>query len=458
MRLSTFAVKGYKNLRRTVTLESLDGFNVIHGENDVGKSNLLQAIDLFFGMVASMGQRSDTPIKTGALGEDDSTTSWVVVDGLITGVRFHISEQSLKSLGYAADDIFHVEEPSPITLEGAIDIGPDDWQLAGRPTAALEREHLRFRLSRSHAGCVDVEVASETGKIDSLEWQMKRDVASLISRAFSVRTAGETRSFSLVDVHRRVASVDAPDAGETHRIVPLSLLLGLYDAKESVEPGVFQRWEIFEEAMSSLGTLVDGGRFVITYNRAKGRAHLAVQKGRTRMPIESMGSGVQQIASLLARVLLGNASIVAIEEPEINLRYDLQIRLREMLRRVVDSGLGPRQVIISSHSPAFETGDAFYAMTMTAGGPVVERRPVVEAPAFLQMALGVQIPAERGAFGYVSSDGLLRLPSDIREVLGVPAGGGVVVMKRSGHEHVEVLSNEQFLNLLHGEGRGDDRG
>jgi len=261
------------------------------------------------------------------------------------------------------------------------------------------------------------------------------------------------RAFVLVDVHRRVASLDGPEDGKgSRRTVPLHLLLGLYDAKESVEPGVFQRWELFERAMSSLGKIVGDGRFVITYNRAQGRAYLAVQKGRTRLPIESMGSGVQQLASLLARVLLANAAIVAIEEPELNLRYDLQLRLRDMLGEIVQSGLGPRQVIVSSHSPAFETGEAFYAMSPADEGPVVERRPVDEAPAFLQMALGVQIPAEKGAFGYVSSDGLLRLSPNIRRRLGVEHGGGVVVLERAGHEHVEILSNEQFLALLRGEG------
>jgi hypothetical protein len=154
-------------------------------------------------------------------------------------------------------------------------------------------------------------------------------------------------------------------------------------------------------------------------------------------------------------VLLANSAIVGVEEPELNLRYELQIRLRDMLREIVESGLGPRQVILTSHSPAFETGETFYAMSPTDEGPVVERRPVTEAPAFLQVTLGVQVPVERGAFGYVSSDGLLRLSHEIRGQLGVEHGGGVVVLKRSDQPYVEVLSNEQFLGLLHRGGAGE---
>jgi hypothetical protein len=45
----------------------------------------------------------------------------------------------------------------------------------------------------------------------------------------------------------------------------------------------------------------------------------------------------------------------------------------------------------------------------------------------------------------------LRLSDEVRAELGVTQGGGVVVLKREGHPYVEVLSNEQFLGLLHGE-------
>ncbi|MEZ4315786.1 MAG: AAA family ATPase, partial [Polyangiaceae bacterium] len=284
------------------------------------------------------------------------------------------------------------------------------------------------------------------------EWELLHDIAALIVRGFNVRAGQESRSFVLVDVHRRVPSVDTPGEAGSPRIMPLHLLLALYDAKESVEPGVFQRWEAFENAMSSLGSVVTDGKFVVTYNRATGRAHLAAQKGRTRMPIESMGTGVQQIASLLARALLANSAIVAIEEPELNLRYELRLRLRDALRQIVDSDLGPRQIFLTSHSPAFESGEAFYAMVPHEDGPTVERRPVTEAPAFLQVNIGVAVPANAGAYGYVSSDGLLRLPADIRSLLGVEHGGGVVVLQREGREHVEILNNEQFLSLLHDKG------
>ena len=47
MKLRSFSVQGFKNFEQEVRLDELGDINVIHGENNVGKSNLLQAIDLF---------------------------------------------------------------------------------------------------------------------------------------------------------------------------------------------------------------------------------------------------------------------------------------------------------------------------------------------------------------------------------------------------------------------------
>ena len=58
MRLNSFIVEGYKNLTAPVTFGPLGELNAVHGANNVGKSNLIQAIDLFFGLLAVGNQVS----------------------------------------------------------------------------------------------------------------------------------------------------------------------------------------------------------------------------------------------------------------------------------------------------------------------------------------------------------------------------------------------------------------
>jgi hypothetical protein len=417
MRLTRFSVTGYKNLRVPIVLDELAGVNVIHGENNVGKSNLLQAIDLLFWLLRRFAHKPPSDVRSA----DDPSN-----------LAFDVDRDALVARGFGTDDIFNFDQPLPIVLEAVVKIDDEDWNRIGRSTDRPAQVSVALVVKPSREGDTRVSVTFDDhqprAQPSRLTEEEDADVGGL-------PTLQEQQT-------------------DLRRTVPSHLLLRLYDAKESVEPGVFQRWEAFERAMNSLGPIVGDGRFVITYNRTQGRALLAVQKGRTRTPIESMGSGVQQIASLLARVLLANSAIVAVEEPELNLRYELQLRLRDMFREIVESGLGPTQVILTSHSPAFETSETFYAMRLTDMGPTVERRPAQEAVEFLQLPLGVQMPAEHGAYGYVSSDGLLQLSDDIRATLGVEHGGGVVTLKRHDHPYVEVLTNEQFMSLMHGGSEG----
>ncbi|MFO0603948.1 MAG: AAA family ATPase [Polyangiales bacterium] len=450
MRLTRFEVTHFKNFRQTVVLDALDGFDVIHGENNVGKSNLLQAIDLFFLLVGSLGKRAEKLSE--APGEDEANAAPLIEDERQVGVRLHVQHHLLTQRGFSPDAIFNFSEPLPIELVGEIEVSETDFQRAGlKQPSQLNLFFLRFRVMRSHNGCVDVEVRTRRDEFNQETWAGLRIVAFLLGVNFTVQTNARAHGFILVDVFRRVPWVDGnEDIASLRRTVTDDLLLALYDAKESVEPGVFHRWELFERAMNSLGPVVGDGRFVITYNRQMRRAILAVQRGSLRIPIETMGSGVQQIAALVARVLLAGAAVVAVEEPELNLRYDMQLRLRDMLRDIVASGAGPQQILVTSHSPAFEAGAHFYGMRLTDEGPVVERRPTAESAAWLQLG-PVSPPMKGGAWGYVSSDGLLRLPDEIRAELGVTQGGGVVVVKREEQPYVEVLSNEQFLGLIHGE-------
>lgn len=452
MRLTRFEVQGFKNFRRPVVLEGLDGFDVIHGENNVGKSNLLQAIDLFFWILTNLGGRSVSP----AASSDHSSqyATQFVVEGVVRGVSMHVNEQPLAVRHFSPDAIFNFEEPSPIVLLGQISIAPGDFRRVGQDSSEEVLVDVMVELRRADQRCVNVDV---TVPRNSAAGQIQADVvlnlARFIARDFNLRAESKPHGFILVDTLRRVADIDGHSYENNLRAtVPHELLLLLYDAKESVEPGVFRRWELFERAMNSLGPVVGDGRFVITYNRNQSRAILALQRGSYRIPIEALGSGVQQVASLLARVLVANSAIVAVEEPELNLRYEMQLRLRDMLRDIVASGEGPQQIIVTSHSPAFEEGPTFYAMRATEDGPVVERRPVSEAAAFLQLG-DVRPPSSEGAaYGYVSSEGLLRLSDETREQLGVTNGGGVVVLKRPESEFVEILSNDQFMRLLHGDG------
>src|SRR5437868_813271 len=58
MQVNSFTVEGYKNLTGSVTLGPLGSLNALYGPNNIGKTNLLTALDLFFGLLAAGTQVS----------------------------------------------------------------------------------------------------------------------------------------------------------------------------------------------------------------------------------------------------------------------------------------------------------------------------------------------------------------------------------------------------------------
>lgn len=227
-------------------------------------------------------------------------------------------------------------------------------------------------------------------------------------------------------------------------LIPSELLLRLYDARESIDKELYSRWELFKDTLSGLSDILGPGELIPLYDRKEGKANLALQRPEGRLPIHLLGSGAQQLIALIARLALTEADFIGIEEPELNLRYTHQLRLRDLLLRLTSDPRGPRQIFITSHSPAFETGDHFYAMTMGPEGPVITQAPNAEATRFTQQDLLVPRQEDKAPLSYLTSEGLLQVPADVRQHLGLPGGGGVVLVD-SGPGVVEMMANETWL-------------
>jgi hypothetical protein len=87
-------------------------------------------------------------------------------------------------------------------------------------------------------------------------------------------------------------------------------------------------------------------------------------------------------------------------------------------------------------------------MKATDDGPVIEHLPIKQAHLFTEHNVINANLGETAPQCYVTHDGLVKLPEDICKELGVEQGGGIVPLKRKDNDHIELLTNEQFINLL----------
>lgn len=410
MRLSSFEVQGFKNLVAPIKLDALEPINVLHGANNVGKSNLLQAIEVFFRLLRHL-PGADWRQHAGGTNATDAYFT---------------------PFGIPVADLFNYAIPAPIHLMASLGIDADELALVGiQPlldctaltiSMSLERlgQVLRFWV-RSFRFGADYDVTQELQ--DAERMRFASDVAAIVSaRALGPREAPH------VDVDRRLG--EAVDA--------------LYDASISPDRKQAMQWSRFVEVMDSFRDILGDGRFIAVLPRDTQRARLLYETPTMRVPLHALGTGVQQVVALFGHLLTCGASIVTVEEPELNLRWSLQERVRDALRDLVGKEGAPSQIFLSSHSGAFESGEHFYLMQHGSGGPTVERRLLRDAPLVVGGPVPeVSVDAPR-APTHVSNEGTLRLPERIRKVVGVEHGGGVCFVDK-GDGIAEMMSVDTFL-------------
>jgi hypothetical protein len=408
MRLSSFEVQGFKNLVAPVKLEGLGPISVLHGANSVGKSNLLRAIGVFFRLlkvVRAQDLRMGPPLDA----------------------RYFVDA------GVPVAELFNYAVPAAIHLSASLRFDDGELAVAGiqpvldcdEVTIAMSLESffgdaLSFQVrSFRFVGGVEVTTTPPDGEQDLFALQVASYVAS---RALGPRGA------SRVGVHRLLdAAVDA-----------------LYDASVSTDRRQVVQWNRFVEVMGAFRDILGDGQFIAVLPRTSPQAVLLYERPTMRIPLDALGSGVQQIVALFGHLLTCGASTVTVEEPERNLRWSLQERVRDALRDLVGKEGAPSQLFLTSHSGAFVSGDSFYLMQPSPGGPTVERRPVSDVP------LVVGGPAPEGSLDapraptHVSSKETLRLPDRIRKAVGVEHGGGVSFVDK-GEGIVEMMSVDTFL-------------
>jgi predicted ATPase len=444
MRLGWFEVQGYKNFRAPVRLADLGRFNVLHGENNVGKSNLLEAIGLLF--VALGALREEAAGRTSVAEAFARTSAPTAKDGARIAVR---SGKYLAERGFPPEDIFDFTSQAPISLQASF--LPDPGDVApGEPPSASAPIEIALRIEPRPEGAVIA--LSRLVRPEGTDLSAATDdaVARVLHRLGprTPATSVEPRFF-LIRADRSV--VCDPPQGDAAPLVarePLPPDLGLALHRAELGKGApRQRFDRFVAALEHIRSLVGEGRWRMNYDPEIERAELYLERGSELIPLRLMGSGVQQIAVLAGRLAMAGPAVVAIEEPELNLRWSAQHRLRDMLRELCGLVDGPSQLLVTSHSSAFEFEPTFYALTSGAGGPEVRRRPAEEAPRHLDPEVERPPEGSRAPLSYVTRDGLVRVPDDVRRALGVADGGGVTFVEgKDGLFY--MLGDAQLLNMI----------
>jgi hypothetical protein len=451
MRLLQFQVQGYKNFRAPVRLDDIGRFNVIHGDNNVGKSNLLESIGLFFVAIQALREEA-----RGGSGIADRYARGVpVTEPVSDGRPPRVAVRSFDYLareGYPATEIFDLRDAQPIVLEARLqlDHGASDPPWLGEPIFASVRlvrgdEEVTVEITRLQRTKDGAELASGAGDLAAIDAAF-----TLVMDGLGHRARGKQRlpRFALIRADRTMLGESPEDAEPRATREPLPRDLGkiLHDAENATDVRR-ARFKTFVAALEHFRDLVGPGQWLMRYNTDADRAELALDTGAERLPLRLMGSGIQQIAALCARLVMTGADILALEEPELNLRWSTQRALRAVLREIVNSPEPPSQLFLTSHSAQFEEEPTFYVVNRTVFGPQIHKKPAEEVLLYTQAPGPAPATGTLAPLGYLTSEGVVQVPLEVRERLKLSHGGGVVFV-RGKDGHYRMLTNDQYADLF----------
>lgn len=386
MNLVGFTVENVRSVRDRVVVEGLSPWEVFHGDNNVGKSNLLLGLRTAL-LLVELVWGEDPP---GGIGRDADAD-----DALTTepGVA-RLSSERLPQLAP------HWDRPdAPIRL---------GLRFADGSGAVVA---LWFVVERAGGGWAVVGT-----------WTDSPDerVEGLLPRGD--RPPIPAPKVRFVDAQRLTPPVDAGRIGPSATLSWDEWLLTQKDEEQEGSEWVVA-YQRLEGALANLVEGFDGGRLdrVVTTDRGRRGAPrqelVWITKSNRRLRFEEQGSGVRAMKDLLVAAAAGSG-LCLLEEPELHLSELMQLKLRRVLEKLIAprEGVAPLQMILTSHTAMFDHPGArkvwLEGGTTQVGEPGVRSGP--------QGGLDAEWREARHNAGYVTALGVVRLPTSVLGQLQLP--------------------------------------
>lgn len=395
MRITRFRIQGFKNIA-DVTVEGLSDINVFFGLNDVGKSNIFEALGLWRRfLAASQSPRSEQPVEN----------------------FVHDFGAHLFSLGGTAEfgvDVDLVIDSSDLPRDRLerhiVDTVDARMKHLGQATTQLNSQ-VRVTL---HGNQVVTSSAAQLQDGSEIGLHPK-DLAAAVP---SVHVIAAERRFQIEERNR-----EAFAGAINHR----NLKKALFYAYLSSDIQQKLRFAAIKSVLAlppfSLGELD------VALDPHNDQIDIGFIRPQGRLPLENLGSGSQQLLLVLGQVFLNDFPIIALEEPEMNLSPQRQQNLMFALRRLMqDPAVKLNQLFIATHSPYFEFTENFYDVTLDASGHTQVKRTTAQdwSAHFALAPLGPETGARLNSLNQV------RLYDRLIEDLDLRRGDMVVFVRNDG--------------------------
>ncbi|WP_395857400.1 AAA family ATPase [Cystobacter fuscus] len=398
MRVVWLEIENFRSIKH-LRLDGLDKpFVVIEGPNDVGKSNILRALDLAFSALPRLlrehaGQQQSIP------GEPNGRPEWILD---FSRLYRHGENEFKISLGIRFDEHeINVQSFNP-------------------------RQSLNVTLNWTREGHHRLAILSH----QSLPADVSAGMALRLAQSF--RHIATKRS-----PEREYLRLGGSPWEQMARWSGSNLKQLLFLYKNSPELEVQER---FEQLRTAVRDPALGIGIVNVSVQPDQTINVRTRQDGLELDLEERGSGVQQMLTMLALALCHRGRLLAIEEPEMNLSEPNQRLLWKKLREFA-GGEGPLdQIFVTSHSRVFEE---------EAERLVVSRDPQSGTHARWAEPAPAKVQADEEVLT-VTRGCSVTLPAEVLKHLGVQEGKHVyLVPTRHGYQ---LLGAQGYADHLREEG------
>ncbi len=340
MRIRRFEISNFRSLE-SISVGSVTGVAVFHGENNTGKSNLLAALEAVFrskvGEAKSRVPSEElpatrvTPFYYGRLQNFSDSFRLGSSEPIRFNIRLEASAAEITSIHDLDRAVVHLPagqgHSHRITLIGAISQSGNDGVMR------LEEARLNNTiLYKSEPGGATSYFPS-LGKLSAEE--KERAAEALLGHMTDLVTVVES------DRYLTAESLEGNSELSSRTFKRWLHRLSLSRDDFPVYQKILEAFDGSPFNFGKLGFAEDKSELEI----------MILDKNSQRLPIGRLGTGVQQILMLLARILQGRAQIVGVEELELNLSYRNQdLVLNKLTDLVRDTEFPLSQLLLTTHS------------------------------------------------------------------------------------------------------------
>lgn len=304
MKIKGLTIRNFRSLRK-IHLEDLGNLVILIGENNSGKTNMLEALEQFL---------TSFPFHSALLYqrrlEPDDWYLWYKGDTK-KPVEFHCTLELDDEESQKLINVTKVDQKVELKITRSLVCEKGDYlylrnDLINWGSVTLKREDDRY-------------VTGEELKFDLNSFTQTTD--TILKEGFNYISLGR-------EDKPKIAHGSVLDPPLKEELIKM--------AEDTSSPGIMKwdRWSSETSDWLSGGIECKGGR-------------LLLRKGTVSLPYELEGGGYQAVLNLMEKIKRGG-DVVAIEEPENHLHPDLQKRLIKGFDRLLDS---KKQIFIATHSP-----------------------------------------------------------------------------------------------------------